>query len=587
MAELETDLKKKSRQQQSGDLYVQAKTSQQGNAGSVSLAQASPAAARTQNVGANLSGVSDATKSGLSRYSAQYTPSQKVNDAEAYLQNVMNGRPGDFQSRYAGDIARLYDQIMNRPKFQYDVNKDPLFQQYKNQYTVQGQRAMQDTVGQMAGLTGGYGNSWGATVGSQAYQAYLQQLNDRIPELEQRAFDRYTAEGDEMRANMDLTRALEDMDYSRYRDTVSDWQTDRNFANILYSQERNWEQTDWQNMRNYYTTLANMENSDYWTGENFTENQRQFNETLAENKRQADMLEAYRRDELAERARQFDADLAERIRSTDLEDRREWARIEEEARKFNEELAERVREYDTTFAENKRIADRDFEEAQRISNRDFDYQAERDWIEDQRNERDFAENQRRYDQGFAEGQRQFDAGNALDWAKQDLDQAEFNFKQQQYADKLAKETGTGGSGGNGGNGGNTAQQQASPDNNAMDRYTADIVDMMVNYAQNKVQREQITKTLEKDIASQKGDMVTLPVAKANATGTLNQGPLAERTPAMPREQAEELISDIEKLNKQMSKQTTTTQKSTAKTSLALETAKKKKEQEEWLKTFTK
>ena len=60
-------------------------------------------------------------------------------------------------SQSAEDAA---DKYLNREKFQYDVNEDALYHQYKDLYTMQGQQAMVDTMGQAATLTGGYGNSY-------------------------------------------------------------------------------------------------------------------------------------------------------------------------------------------------------------------------------------------------------------------------------------------------------------------------------------------------------------------------------------------------------------------------------------------
>ena len=45
----------------------------------------------------------------------------------------------------------------------------------------QGKQAMQDTMGQAAALTGGYGSTYGQAVGQQQYDAYLQNLNDEVP----------------------------------------------------------------------------------------------------------------------------------------------------------------------------------------------------------------------------------------------------------------------------------------------------------------------------------------------------------------------------------------------------------------------
>ena len=68
------------------------------------------------------------------------------------------------------------DAYLNRGDFQFDVNADALYQQYKDHYTQPGKTAMQDTVGKAAALTGGYGSSYAQTVGQQAYQAHLKQL---------------------------------------------------------------------------------------------------------------------------------------------------------------------------------------------------------------------------------------------------------------------------------------------------------------------------------------------------------------------------------------------------------------------------
>ena len=49
--------------------------------------------------------------------------------------------------------------------------------------------AMQDTMAQAAALTGGYGNSYAAAVGNQAYQNYVTQVNNNIPAYQQMAMD--------------------------------------------------------------------------------------------------------------------------------------------------------------------------------------------------------------------------------------------------------------------------------------------------------------------------------------------------------------------------------------------------------------
>ena len=90
---------------------------------------------------------------------------------------------------------QYYDDIMNRirngEKFTYDINGDALYQQYKDKYIKQGKMAMGDAIGQASAMTGGYGNSYAQSVGQQAYQAQLDNLNDIVPELYQMALDKH------------------------------------------------------------------------------------------------------------------------------------------------------------------------------------------------------------------------------------------------------------------------------------------------------------------------------------------------------------------------------------------------------------
>ena len=168
-----------------------------------------------------------------------YTPSESVTQAEAMLQQQLANKPGEYQSAWQTQLNDAIQKILNREKFSYDLNGDMLYQQYKDQYTTQGKMAMMDTMGQAQAMTGGYGNSYAQSVGQQAYQGYLQQLNDKIPELYQLALNQYNAEGDDMYNQASLMAQMEDQDYGRYRDKVSDYYTDLNYLteNARYMSE--------------------------------------------------------------------------------------------------------------------------------------------------------------------------------------------------------------------------------------------------------------------------------------------------------------------------------------------------------------
>lgn len=145
---------------------------------------------------------------------------------------------------YGQSVQNALDKINNREKFSYDLNGDMLYNQYKDQYINAGKLAMADTMGQAAAMTGGYGNSYAATVGNQAYQGYLQKLNDKVPELYQMALNRYNQEAQDLKDNLAIQQALYNTEYGEYRDKVSDWNTQQNRLDSLYAAALDWATND-------------------------------------------------------------------------------------------------------------------------------------------------------------------------------------------------------------------------------------------------------------------------------------------------------------------------------------------------------
>lgn len=188
-----------------------------------------------------------------------YTQSDAVTKAAELLAEYEKNKPGEYQSKYQEQIDALLDKIMNREEFSYDFNADPLYQQYADNYRRQGELAMMDTMGNAAALSGGYGNSYAQTAGQQAYQGYLSQLNSIIPELRNAAYQMYQGEGDTMYNNMNLLSTLDQSDYGKYRDTVSDYYNDLSYYygkyNDMSESEYNRYLNDlsaWQNDRAYW-----------------------------------------------------------------------------------------------------------------------------------------------------------------------------------------------------------------------------------------------------------------------------------------------------------------------------------------------
>jgi hypothetical protein len=171
-----------------------------------------------------------------------YADNVTYNKAMDALSKLEDSKP-TYAGTYDSQLSDLYDKIVNRDKFSYDVSTDPIYQQYKQQYTTQGNLAMQDTMGQAAALTGGYGSSYSQAVGQQQYDAYLQQLNDVIPTLYENAYDRYSQEGTDLQNQYSMLGDLSDREYNKYADALSAWQTERNYqqgvASDAYTQGYN------------------------------------------------------------------------------------------------------------------------------------------------------------------------------------------------------------------------------------------------------------------------------------------------------------------------------------------------------------
>lgn len=170
-----------------------------------------------------------------------YQPSEAVTQAQTMLQQQVGAKPGPYTSQWEGQLNAIMDRINNRQPFKYDLNGDALYNQYKNQHVQQGRMAMMDTMGQAAALTGGYGNSYAQGVGQQAYQGYLQQLNDRIPELYQLALDQYDREGQDLYNRYGLISDRENTDYGRYQDGYNAWLNERDYLAGRYDAERDYD----------------------------------------------------------------------------------------------------------------------------------------------------------------------------------------------------------------------------------------------------------------------------------------------------------------------------------------------------------
>lgn len=141
-------------------------------------------------------------------------------DAVAAAQNLLSQQLGSYQSQYGSQIDSLIQQLQGQQPFTYDVNTDPLYLQLRDQWMRDGKLAMEDTMGQAAQLTGGYGNSYAQTAGQQMYNAHLRGLTEMVPQLKEAARADYDAENAYLMQQLGLLMDQDSQDYSRWMDEL-------------------------------------------------------------------------------------------------------------------------------------------------------------------------------------------------------------------------------------------------------------------------------------------------------------------------------------------------------------------------------
>ena len=152
-----------------------------------------------------------------------YQKSDSLISAEKNLAEWAQKKPADYNSKYSEEIERVLDSILNREQFSYNLNADPLYNQYKEQYVNNGKKAMLDTIANATALTGGYANSYAVSAGNQAYNNHLNNLNEIALDLYDRAYSVYQDEGKINLEKLGVLNDLDKSDYSKYNDALNNY----------------------------------------------------------------------------------------------------------------------------------------------------------------------------------------------------------------------------------------------------------------------------------------------------------------------------------------------------------------------------
>lgn len=139
-----------------------------------------------------------------------------------------------YDNQYAEQQQALLDAILNRPDFSWSKETDPQWSSYKKSYLREGDRATANALAQASAASGGRASTAAITAATQAGDYYATQLNDIIPTLYQQAYDRYLNEYSMMLQDLGAVNTQEQLDYAKYLDQLTQYNTDRNFAYDTY-----------------------------------------------------------------------------------------------------------------------------------------------------------------------------------------------------------------------------------------------------------------------------------------------------------------------------------------------------------------
>lgn len=249
----------------------------------------------------------------------------QVSDAYNQAMEFTNGLLAQLTSgrtSYTDRINEMMDKIQNRDEFEYDVDNDQLFQQALASAMKSGQTAMQDTIGQASSLTGGYGSTYATSAGNQAYNAFIEDAYNNLPEYYQMAMEAYQMEGQEMYNQLAMLNEADANEYMRmynswdanFKNAQNIWNQDfstweagvnqaYNSANLQLNEygqrvenafnlyQANWnayesmyakEYASWQDMVTQAQQAATLLNDNYWKDQTYQQTERQFNYSIGD-----------------------------------------------------------------------------------------------------------------------------------------------------------------------------------------------------------------------------------------------------------------------------------------------------------------
>ena len=161
--------------------------------------------------------------------------------------------PKAYVNPYEDVIKTTLDKILstdyNKP---YDVTTDPLYGSLKQQYDSAGQSAFNNQIGRLSSLTGGRPSTAAVGTATAAQNDYAQEFTGTVlPSLIDQDNKRRQLVADNLIKQIGVLQGLGTDKYGQYRDSVGDYQTDRNYNRGVLESDRNYDRGVLESDRSY------------------------------------------------------------------------------------------------------------------------------------------------------------------------------------------------------------------------------------------------------------------------------------------------------------------------------------------------
>lgn len=165
------------------------------------------------------------------------------------------------------EINNLQNEIVNS-KFNYDPYTDPSYKAYADMYRREGDRASKSTLADVATAQGGI-SSYAGAAAQQASNYYAQQLTDKIPTLEQLAYEKYSDDLNNKYNLMNMYQNQQDNDYYRF---LNDRNYELQLDQMKMQQDQfNQEQENWNKQFEYGKTRDDISDKQFDRQQSFNE----------------------------------------------------------------------------------------------------------------------------------------------------------------------------------------------------------------------------------------------------------------------------------------------------------------------------